>query len=321
MALNRSLIVKTPGKVVFDPTGTAVPLYSSDGISFEIQETLVMLPDLVHGESEQIVTARLAVVKFKPTSFTAAGLAKLFTHGAAFATRPGSSIIPTTDALVDVVTMDGKKRRLSSAFIYGEPALTCEIGKTICGEVTIYGIIPTTGGSDTIANLATYESVVWSDTGWDPADEITPGWDFSWPTGSASAWDEIVTKGGVTITPKSTLVEDIDNAHGLRNVSVSNYGVEAKASVLNISEALIRTARFGSSTQPLGTRKTSHGPLKLNATSGDAYIRVYGAQVQPNVFTYNANDTQVNELTWLSNPTVAAGLKTHLLVTTTDPDV
>ncbi len=320
MPLDRTHIVKTPGKVVFDPTGTPVPLYSSDGISFEIQETLVMLPDLIHGESEQIVTARLAVVKFKPTAFTTAGLAKLFTHGAAFATRPGSSIIPSTDALLDVVTMDGKRRRLKSAFIYGEPALTCEIGKTILGEVTIYGIIPTTGGSDNISNLADYADQSWNDTGWDPDDEITPGWDFSWPTGTSSAWDEIVTKGGVTITPKSTLVEDIDNAHGLRNVSISNYGVEAKASVLNISEALIRTARFGSSTQALGTRKSSHGPLKLNATSGDAYIRVYGAQAQPNVFTYNAGDTQVNELTWLSNPTPSSGDKTHLLVTTTDPD-
>lgn len=319
MSLTRSHIVKTPGKVTFDPTGTPVVLFSSDGISFEIQETLVTLPDLVHGESSQIVTARLAVVKFKPTSFTAAGLAKLFTHGAAFATRPGSSIIGATDKLLDIHTMDGQRRRLSSAFVFGEPAITCEVGKTILGEVTIYGIIPLTGDSSDIADLATLESSAWSDTGWDPDDEITPGWDFSWSKGTASAWDDIETIGGVTLTPKSTLVEMMSNRDGLRDVTITNYGVEAKAKVMNISEALVREARFTGIA--LGGRKSSLGrEMKLNSKDGAAFIRAYGAVLQPNSQTFDAADTVIGDLTWLTDPTPAAGARTHLLVTTTDPD-
>lgn len=324
--MNRSHIVKTPGKIVFDPTnateGLRIPLYSSDGISFEIQETLVMLPDLVHGKSSQIVTARLAVAKLKPTSFTAAGLAKLFTHGAAFATRPGSTIIGATDKIIDIHTMDGQRRRMAAAFVYGEPAITCELGKTILGEVTIYGIVGLTADSSVLNNLATLEAQAWSDADWDPEDEITPGWDFSWPIdGTASAWDDIETLGGVTITPKSTLVEMMNNRDGLRDVTITNYGVEVKAKAFNISEALVRAARFGAGTVALGSKKSSLGrDIVLNAVGGGAYIRAYGAVLQPNSHSFNAADTVVGDLTWLTDPTPASGDKTHLLVSTTDPD-
>lgn len=325
MALDRSNITKTPGKVVFDPTNATealrIPVYSSDGISFEIQETLVMMPDLIHGESSQVVTARLAVVKLKPTSFTTAGLAKLYPHGAAFATRPGSSIIGATDNIIDIHTIDGQRRRMAAAFVYAEPAITCEIGKTILGEVTIYGIIGLDADSSVINNLATLEAQTWSDADWNPAHEITPGWNFSWPTGSATAWDDIETLGGVTVTPKSTLVEMVNNRAGLRDVTITNYGVEVKAKVFNISEALVRTARFGNGTQALGSRKTGLGrTLKLNAVGGGAFIRAYGAVLQPNSFTFNAADTVVGDLTWMTDPTTSSGDKTHLLVTTTDPD-
>lgn len=326
--MSRNQIVKTPGKIVFDPenanTALRVPLYSSDGISWEVQETLVMLPDLVHGESSQIVTARLAVCKLKPTSFTAAGLAKLFTHSAAFATRPGSSIIGATDKLLDIHTMDGQRRRMACAFVHGEPAMSCEIGKTILGEVTIYGIIGLDGDSSDLDDLLKLESGhEWNDNGWDPANEITPGWSLSWPfvDETPSAWDDIETLEGVTITPKSTLVEMVNNRDGLRDVTISNYGVEVKAKAYNISEALVNAARFGNGTVPLGSRKSALGrTLKLNSTDGAAFIRAYGAVLQPNSQMANEKDTVVSDLTWLTDPAPADGARTHLLVTTEDPD-
>lgn len=323
--MSRSQIIKAPGKIVFDPTnataGLRIPLYSSDGVSFEIQETLVTVPDVAHGESSQVVTGRLAVVKLKPTSFTAAALAKIFTHGAAFATRPGSSIIPATDQIIDIHTMDGQRRRMACGFVYTEPPMVCEVGKTILGEVTIYGIVATAGDSGDIDDIATLEAQAWSDADWDPDHEITPGWNFSWPTGSATAWDDIITEGGVTLTPKSTLDDMVNNRDGLYNVTIRNYGAEVKASVMNISEALVRTARFGSGSQPLGSRKSALGrELKLNSTDGAAFIRAYNAVLQPNTQSFNAADTVVKELTWMTDPAVANGGKTHLLVTTEDPD-
>lgn len=314
---NRTQIVKTPGKVVFDPTGTPVILYSSTGISVDLLETLVTLPDLRFGASEQIVTGRMVEVKFRPTQFTAAGLAKLFTHGAL---TKGGSIVGATDKLLDIRTVDGVQRRIACAFIYAEPAMTCMPGQTILGEVTIRGVVGIDGDSALTASYLASSSVAWSDSGWDPDEEITPGWDFSWPTGSSTAWDAIDTVGGVTVTPRSELTEDISHRHGLINVTIQNYSVEAKASVLNISEALVKAALFND--LPLGSKKTSLGrDLKLNAVSDDAFIRVYNAVLQPTMLNFNATDTVVKDLTWLSSPLVTSGVKgAHLLVTTTDPE-
>lgn len=323
MSLDRTTIVKTPGKIVFDPTNAdaalRIPLYSTDGVSWEIQETLVTLPNLVFGGSTQIVTARLAVAKLKPTAFTAAALTKIFTHQAAYASAPGSSIIGSTDKLIDLVTMDGQVRRMACGFIFDEPSMTCEIGKTILGEVTIYGIIGLDGDSAELDDLLTLGAQAWSDADHNAADELTPGWNFSWPiSGTASAWDDIETLGGVTIAPKSDLTQMVDNRSGLRDVTIQSYSVEAKAKVFNISETLVRAARFADGTVLLGSQKTSLGrELKLNATGGGAYVRVKGAVLQPNPFKANATDTVVNDLTWMSNPSAS---RTHLVVTTSDPD-
>lgn len=314
---NRTLIIKTPGKVVFDPTGTPVTLYSSTGITVELMETLVTLPDLRFGASEQIITGRMVEVKFKPTQFTAAALVKLFTHGAV---TKGGSIVGSTDKLIDIRTTDGVQRRITCGYVHAEPSMTCMPGQTILGEVTLRGICGIDDDSALTASYLASSSVAWSDTGWDPDDEITPGWDFGWPTGSSTAWDAIDTKGGVTVTPKSELTEDISHRHGLINVTIQNYGVEVKASVLNISEALLLGALYNN--LPLGSKKTSLGrDIELNAITDDAFIRVYNAVLQPTSLIYNATDTVVGDLTWLSSPLVTSGVKgAHLLVSTTDPD-
>lgn len=327
MSLNRDNIVKTPGKIVFDPTNATVanriPFYSDDGVSWEVQETLVTLPNLIFGNTSQIVTARLAVAKIKPTAFTAAALAKAFTHQAVYAARPGGSIIGATDKLVDIVTMDGQARRMACAFIQGEPALTCETGKTIMGEMTIYGIVGLDGDSAELDDLLTLEDQEWSDADYNYAHMITPGWDFGWPANAedTSSWAAIETRAGVTVTPKSELDEDNNPASGkgLRNVSISGYQVEVKADVFNITEAQVRAARFGNGTQAPGTRKTSLGrDIKLNAVGGGAYIRVKNAVLQPNPFKAHPKNTVVSELTWMSEP---VGSRTHLIVSTTNPDV
>jgi hypothetical protein len=313
----RTQITKTPGKVVFDPTGTPVTLYSSSGISCDLQETMVELPDVRFGASEQIVTGRMVEIKFTPTQFTAAALVKLFTHGAV---RMGGSIVGATDKLVDVRTVDGVQRRIACAYIHQEPAVRCKTGQTILGEVVIRGIVGIGADSSLLSTYWSKSSVAWSDAGWDPDDEITPGWEFSWPTGSATAWDDIDTADGVTITPKSGLTEDVSNRNGLINVTIQKYGVEIAAKTLNISEDLVLAALYND--LPLGAKKTGLGrDLKLNATTGDAFIRCYNAVLQPTSLTYNATDTVVGDLKWMTSPLVTSGVKgPHLLVTTTDPD-
>lgn len=256
MSLNRVTdIIKTPGKLVFDPTNAntalRIPFYSGEeGLSWEIQEGFVKLPNHVFGSSSAIVTARLAVAKIAPTAFTAAALTKVFTHQAAFASRPGATIIGATDKLVDIVTMDGQARRMACAFIQGEPALRCEVGKTIMGEMTVYGIIGLDGDSAELDDLLDIDAQEWSDADYNYSHMLTPGWTFGWPASAedASSWAAIETRNGVTVTPKSELDEDENKSSGkgLRNVSISGYSVEVKADVFNITEAQVRAASISS---------------------------------------------------------------------------
>lgn len=308
----RTQITKLPGTVTFD----GVRFYSSSGITVEVQETVVELPDVVHGASEQVITGRMVSIKFKPTQFAAAALAKLFVHGAL---RRGASIVGATDKVCDVRTVDGYKRRIACAYIHQEPALICEAGKTILGEVEIRGIIGLGADSSLLASLYAYSSEAWNDTGWDRDAEITPGWDVAWTYADATAWGDIDFSGGVTITPKSDLTEDVSSNNGLVNVTIQNYGVEAKGKALNISESLVLEARFDD--LKLGQKKTSLGrDLVLRATTLDAFITVKNAVLQPGSFGFNATDAVVAELSWKSMPLVTSGvLDAHLIVTTTDP--
>lgn len=330
MPLERSAIVRTPGKIVFDPTNAnaalRIPLYSDDdGITWDIEEELVKLPNLVFGGTTDIVTARLAKCEITPTAFTAAALAKCFTHQAAYSTMPGGSIIGSTDKLLDIVTMDGQARRMASAFVYGEPPLRCETGKTIMGKMTIYGIIGLDGDSSELDDLLTLEAQAWSDADYNAAHMITPGWFFGWrkwltDPEDADTMIEIETMQGVTITPKSELTDfkNPTSGKGLRDVGIDGYSVEVKASAFNITEDMTRAARFANGTQAIGTQKNSLGAdIVLNANGGGAFIRVKNAVLQPNQWKAHPKNTVVNELTWTSQP---INSRSHLVVSTADPD-
>lgn len=281
-------------------------------------DTYVDLKSGRWGTYDQIFTGRVFKLTGTPTQFTAAALAKLYTHAAV---RMGGSIVGATDKPVIVHTVDGKKRTCACAFIYQEPAINCLTGKTILGEVVIYAIVPLTGGADNMDNFYDEGTAAWSDADWNPEDEITPGWDFSWPLGEASDWDDIDTKdNGIILTPKSGLTEDISNRDGLKNVTINDYGVDAKAKVMNISETLFLDA-LGRNLKP-GQRRSSLGrDLKLNANDGTAFIRAHNAVLQPTSLQYNAEGHVVSDLAWKTFPLVTAGVRgPHLLVTTEDPD-
>lgn len=317
---DRTQIKKTPGKVIFDAAGTAAEFYSSDGISIELMEKQVLLETARFGVFDERATGRMVVIKFKPTQLTAGALTALFTHGAK---TKGGSLLANADKTLDIHTIDGLRRRVPCAFVYGEPTLTCSTGKTILGEVTFYGILPIGADPAVLTNYYSQTSVAWpGDAAWDIANELTPAWDFSWPiTGTASAWDAIDVKGGVTITTKSALTEDEVDGKGLINVSIQGYEVEAKAEVLNISEALIVAARgWGTA---LGSSRAALGrDLKLNAVGGGAYIRVKNAVLQaPSALKMDAQNTVGGALEWKARPNFTAGAQgAALIVQTTDPD-
>jgi hypothetical protein len=112
----------------------------------------------------------------------------------------------------------------------------------------------------------------------------------------------------------------VSNRNGLINVTIQKYGVEIGAKVMNISEDLLLAARFNN--LPLGSKKTALGrDLKLRSVAEDAFITCYNAVLQPNSLIYNATETVVGDLRWMTSPLVTSGVKgSHLIVTTTDPD-
>lgn len=321
MAAARTQIVKLPGKLTYDAAGTPVDFYSSGPISVELREEIVEIATDRSGTYDEIPIGRLIVVKQTPTQFTAAALAALFAHGA----KPkGASIIPATDKTLDIHTVDGVRRRIPCAFVHGEPAMTCMAGKTILGEVTWYGVLPLAGDPSVLASFYSKSNVAFNDASWDQDNELTPGWDFSWPiTGTPSAWDDIDTVGGVTVTPRSTLDEDKSDRDGLRNVTIRDYGVDIAAKAQNISEDLV-IAALGWDGLKFGQKKGASGlarTLKLRATTGDAFIYCNGAVLQPSSLGFGAGQTVVQDLAWKTRPGWTNGtLNPHLLVTTEDPD-
>lgn len=317
---NRLDILKKPGKIILDAAGTSATLWSSTGISVELQETLVMLPNVAQGESTQVVTGRMVEVRLQPTQFTAGVLAKLFTHGAV---RKGGSILASTDKTLDVHTVDGQRLRIPCAYVYQEPAIRFLPGQTLLGEVVFRGIVGLTGNPNALASFWSRSSAAFSYSDWNPDHEITPVFNVDWSGGEANAWADILTTGqGLTLTPTSELTDDISGKLGLINTTIKNYGVDIAGEVLNISEELVEAA-MGFDTVKLGGRKTSLGKdLILRSTTEDAFITAYNAVLQPGYsFRYNAENTVVGNLTWKTDPLVATGVKgAHLLVTTTDPE-
>lgn len=283
-------------------------------------EDLVTLPSTRFGEHGQVLTGRLIKIEGQPTQFTSAALGKLLTHGAV---RMGGSIVGSTDQVLEVHTVDGRKRRVKCAFVYQEPSFACAAGKTLMGNVVIYGIVGLSGNSADLDDLYDEDTVTWSDADWDPAFEITPGWTASWTGSGASVWDDIDSKDpGFVVTPRSGLTEDKSTRHGLVNVTIQSYSVEVTATVMNISETLILDAA-GRNMYP-GKRKDTLGrDLVLESVDDNAYIKVSNAVLQPGYrFNFNATQHVVENLTWRSFPLISAGVRDpHLVVLDGPPGV
>lgn len=316
---NRNDVVKLPGKIILDATGgSPVHVYSNLDITAELGEEVQLQTSQIGGTYGQAVTGRMVQIKITPTGFTAAALAALFPH---LSVRMGGSIVGVADKALDLCTIDGKRRRIACAFIYGMPALNARTGQTILGEVTIYGIVPLNGTPAALASFWAAANEAWDVSTFDKSHNKTPSWDIGWSAGEASAWDALETDGGMTITPTSTIDDDRSDRLGMFNATIRDLQVAAKAKVKNIREELLMAAIGWD--LPLGADRSSLGRvLKLNAVGGGAYIRVYGAVLQPPYgLTYGAGDTVVRDLNWLSFPDMPSGVMgPRMLVTTEDPD-
>lgn len=316
--MTRNTVSRLPGKCVIDAAGTNIPLYSNEPIIVDLMEETIQLSVPHAGEYAEVPIARMVQVKIKPTGFTAAAIAAVLTHGAV---RKGGLIQASTDKTLDVHTIDGFRRRIPNAFVYGEPAITCKSGSTIMGEVTFYGLLPLNGDPAVLANFYSKTQVAWSEADFNKAHSLTPAWDFGWPiVGTASAWDAIDTVGGVTITPRSVLDEIKSDRNGVIGYTISDYGIGIKASPLNITEDLVLAeSNFGGA---LGAQNPRGRDMILNAVGGGAFIRLYGAQLQkPFNFGFDAKRNVVGELNWVTRPSFTNGAQgAHILVTTEDPD-
>lgn len=329
MSISRSTIVKTPGLLTLNTgsanSGSPVKIFSSLPIKARLVETVEILADERNGAFDEVPTGRMVEIRITPTQFTAALIAKIFTQGAL---RKGASIIPAVDEVAHIHTVDGVRRAISNCFIYNQPPMTCKAGTTILGEMVLYGYVPDGAASpDDIANFWNKTSVAFpSDSGWDPDNEIRPGWRASWSLGTASAWDDIMSDGGFTIKPTATLDNDDDASRGPFNVSISDYVIEVTGKVKNISETLLLEA-LGFGAVKIGGSRKGHAAasrtFKLASTNEDAYIHIKGATIQSEGvdLDYTAKDTVVQSLTWRSRPDVTSGLAAApLVVSTTDPD-
>lgn len=329
MSIARNTIIKTPGLLTLN-TGSAnggspIKIFSSKPIKARLVEKIEVKMDERNGSFDETPTGRFVEIRITPTQFSAALVAKIFTQGAL---RKGASVMPAVDEIAHLHTVDGVRREIKNAFVYNQPPMTCKAGSTIMGEMVIYGYVPDGAANpDDVANFWARTNVAFpNDTGWNPTNEITPGWRASWSLGTASAWDDIVTDGGITVTPNATLDIDEDGSRGPVNVSISDYVIEVTAKVKNISETLLMDALGFGSVKLGGSRKglaASTRTFKLASTNDDAYIHVRGAMLQSEGLDLNftSKDTVVQSLTWKTRPDVTAGLAAApLVVSVTNPD-
>lgn len=313
MSNRNNLDINSPGVITWDGAK-----FWSNSIKSTLTEQFVDVTMDHHGRTDKRLVGRLVKVTFAPQLYTTAAIAKLFPHQAV---RNGGSIIPSTDKPITINTVDGRLRTIPCGFIYGEPALNCACGKTVFGEVTMYGIL---GIDDDPATLASYyarSSSAWpGESTFDPSKWITPAWDISWTGGEASAWDAIDTEDGLVITPQSSLQELVVNGKGLIDVRINGYKCMVKGKTMNITEDLVLAALGDIG---MGASAGSRGrEMALNSTDGAAFIRVYNAVLQPDyVFSMDAQNRVVGELTWEALPAYSTGAVNNLLlVTDTDPD-
>ena len=305
MSYNRTTILREPGHIIFDATGgSPAYLYSEVPWTVEMMEEVVALPSSMFGELDRIPVGRLVKVKGIPQAFGAAAIARFWPFAGL---ARGSSILGSTDMVLDIHTLSGQRCRISNAFVYAEPSIRGDVRKTVMGEIEFWGIVPLTSDGNSLVNFFNETSVEYpGDTVFDKNYVISPAWTFTF---DGDGFD--LADSGFSIKTNAKLVEDKGNGIGTYNVALVDYGVEVEVEPMNLSRADVMSLAGWNNV--LGSRKSAVGAEIVGTGDGAGtgiYVAVRGAALVPGQnFSFGAEPRSVGKLKFQSTRGFSTGVE------------
>lgn len=235
-----------PGVVVVGATGaTATTFYSKDDIVVTESLTTSGVESSVHGTVNESVDERVVEVSFTPLPLVLSDLvAALFPYQSF---KLGQEIFPQTDVPLVIVPLDGEQRSYAASAVTKLPSLNLGYGKDLFGSVTYTCL----GAGDTAWSTANSLVTPATIADWnavtrdlDVSKLVRSPFKGNWPaTGATAPWLDFYTKEGFVITPSISLTAKSNDAFGIQNYSISDFGVTCSFVPTGITETAL-AAKF-----------------------------------------------------------------------------
>ncbi len=309
--MNRTLLTRETGHVVFDADGTPATFFAEGSISLELGEETVELPSMMFGVLDKIPVGRMVKLKYIPQEFSVGAVEALFPQGAL---QLGDSLFGASDKTIDIHTVSGNKIRMACCAVYQEPEIRGDIKKTVFGEVEWWGVLGISADPNALASFVAESSVSYPGAaGFDQTAAITPAWSCSW---GASPFDAIVlNEGGFSLKTKAKPVEDKPMGFGLVNVALADYSIEISFEPMGISRAQLM-ARMGYDVALGGRKSAAASPFIAQGTG--IYLAASGMYLdKADPFQFDSEKRTTGKVTLKSTKTITAGVRAEMLYLST----
>lgn len=305
MAINRTLLLREPGKIIFD----GAHLYSQGPLTVKPVVNNASVVTAVHGTVDR---ARVVDRMFTVSGVLAGEWKDLSVLFGALAVPIGGSVFGSVDKPLVVHGRLGTKITFVNGAITKPPVIIGGAGKTLFGSFEATCLL---GNNASPAAEASYYAITSEaypgDATFNPALIFTLPLAAAW--GEDAPWDEFYTREGWTITPAVTLTPEVVDGLGTVDMKVKDKQVTATCVPAGITAAeVLPKLSFG---QGLGARRPTGDNLVL--TSGGALITISSAVITESALAFG--DTPfVGETTWVGSRTWVEGVEQALLVLSTD---
>lgn len=267
MQINRTLLLREPGKIIFD----GAHLYSQGDLTVKPVITNGAVTTSIHGTVDR---GRVTDRMFTISGVLAGEWKDLGVLFHALSLVKGASVFGGADKSLVVHGQSGTKITFPCGAITKPPSIIGRAGATLFGEFEATCII---GNNSSAASAASYFAITTEaypgDAAFDPTSLLTLPLSAAW--GSSAPWDAFVTRDGWTITPEVSLTPDSVDGIGTADLKIADIQVTATATPAGITPAAIAAKlSFG---QGMGARRPTGDDLIL--TADGIYIAVSNAVI------------------------------------------
>lgn len=294
-------------------------LYTEEDISVTMELAVTENKTSMFGKTSEHQDTVKFVITAKPAPMVTANVLTML-YGGFTNIAIGTRLFGASPDDVVIWTKAGQQHTYKDAAITGLPGLNFSAGAPLFdGDVTFTALGDSAEAISAAGHFAAVASVAFTDVSYDDSKEFQLVYPVAW---GAAPFDAIETEAGVKIAFNLQVQEDLNDSHGIYDMTVTGFGVTATFIPIGITEAQILTAAGVQGTNAgRGVRRETFARDLVISTGvdGDPEFTLYNCSIAGFKQAHGVTANNVGEMQLVAQRKITSGAQAAMFAIGLNP--